>query len=124
MHVVLHRWFDKSFQLIVTRGGHAAINFEHSWGDGVAVLRLFNELYNDRKHQYSEQEPTMEGVVKLDFDISPRVVNAIEQARQKIGDDCKALSVDTLQYKKYGKDLIKKLKLSPDAILQLAIQVC
>ena len=121
---MLHRWFDKSFQLIVTRGGHAAINFEHSWGDGVAVLRLFNELYKDRKHQYSEQEPTMEGVVKLNFDVSPNVVNAVEQAKQKLGTDCKSLSVDTLQYKKYGKDLIKKLKLSPDAILQLAIQVC
>lgn len=25
----------------------AAINFEHSWGDGVAILRLFNEIYKD-----------------------------------------------------------------------------
>lgn len=37
-----NRWFDKSFSLIVTRDGYAGINFEHSWGDGVAVLRLFN----------------------------------------------------------------------------------
>ena len=39
------RWFDKSFNLIVTKNGLSAINFEHSWGDGVAVLRFFNELY-------------------------------------------------------------------------------
>lgn len=26
------------------RNGNAAINFEHSWGDGVAVLRFFNEV--------------------------------------------------------------------------------
>lgn len=41
------RWFDKSFQLIVSKQGTAAVNFEHSWGDGVAVLRYFRELYKE-----------------------------------------------------------------------------
>lgn len=35
-----NRWFDKSFSVIVTQDGFAGINFEHSWGDGVAVLRF------------------------------------------------------------------------------------
>lgn len=42
-----NRWFDKSFSFIVHKDGTAAIIFEHSWGDGVAVLRLFNELYKE-----------------------------------------------------------------------------
>lgn len=42
-----NRWFDKSFSLIVAKDGTSAINFEHSWGDGVAVLRLFNEVYKE-----------------------------------------------------------------------------
>ena len=37
------RWLDKSFQLIVSANAKAAVNFEHAWGDGVAVLRFFNE---------------------------------------------------------------------------------
>lgn len=41
------RWFDKSFSLIVTKDGHAGLNFEHSWGDGVAVIRYFNEIHTD-----------------------------------------------------------------------------
>uniref|UniRef100_A0A183GMB5 Carn_acyltransf domain-containing protein n=1 Tax=Heligmosomoides polygyrus TaxID=6339 RepID=A0A183GMB5_HELPZ len=40
-----NRWFDKCFQLIVDGNGQATINFEHSWGDGVAVLRLMEESY-------------------------------------------------------------------------------
>lgn len=36
-----NRWFDKSFSLIVSKDGYGGINFEHSWGDGVAVLRYF-----------------------------------------------------------------------------------
>ena len=31
----------------MTKGGKAAVNFEHAWGDGVAVLRYFNEVYKD-----------------------------------------------------------------------------
>lgn len=33
--------------MIVSKEGLGAINFEHSWGDGVAILRLFNEIYKD-----------------------------------------------------------------------------
>lgn len=42
-----NRWFDKSFSLIVARDGVAGVNFEHSWGDGVAVLRYFQDIYKD-----------------------------------------------------------------------------
>lgn len=41
------RWFDKSFSLIVSKDGVAGLNFEHSWGDGVAVLRYFQDIYKD-----------------------------------------------------------------------------
>uniref|UniRef100_A0A8C4QL18 Choline/carnitine acyltransferase domain-containing protein n=1 Tax=Eptatretus burgeri TaxID=7764 RepID=A0A8C4QL18_EPTBU len=39
------RWFDKSLSVIVANDGNAAVNFEHSWGDGVAVLRFMNEVF-------------------------------------------------------------------------------
>lgn len=45
MKIHFSRWFDKSFSLIVAKNGEAAINFEHSWGDGIAVLRFLNEIY-------------------------------------------------------------------------------
>ena len=38
------RWLDKSFSLIVSANGKAALNFEHAWGDGVAVMRFVNEV--------------------------------------------------------------------------------
>ena len=44
---VLCRWFDKSVSLIVAQSGKACVNFEHSWGDGVAVLRYFNEVFDE-----------------------------------------------------------------------------
>ena len=50
-----YRWFDKSFQLVLCKDGKAAVNFEHAWGDGVAVLRFFNEVKsNFENFSYSE----------------------------------------------------------------------
>ncbi len=119
----MHRWFDKSVQLIVTQGGHAAINFEHSWGDGVAVLRFLEDLHKDTKHHFSSCNPTLEGVTRLDFNFSPQLSDAVEHAKGQIEERCKSLSVNTLEYHKYGKNFIKDKKLSPDGLLQLAIQV-
>lgn len=31
----------------MTQDGCSGVNFEHSWGDGVAVLRFFQELYSE-----------------------------------------------------------------------------
>ena len=117
------RWFDKSIQLIVTQGGHAAINFEHAWGDGVAVLRFLEELYNDRKHQFSSGSPTLENVTRLELNPSPQITEAVADAKNKIEKRCKSLSFSILEYHKYGKNFIKSRKLSPDSLMQLAIQV-
>jgi carnitine O-palmitoyltransferase 2 len=40
-----NRWFDKCFNIIVCGNGKAGISWEHAWGDGVAVLYFFNEVY-------------------------------------------------------------------------------
>ncbi len=122
---VHNRWFDKSFSLTVTKGARACINFEHAWGDGVAVLRLFNELYKDSHKGLTTctAQSTMSGVNMLGFDLSESMKGAIEAAKKEIESNTKRLKINTLQYEKYGKNFLKKSKLSPDAILQLSIQV-
>lgn len=35
----------------MAKDGKAAVNFEHSWGDGVAVLRFFQDIYKDSTSQ-------------------------------------------------------------------------
>ncbi len=123
--MVPYRWFDKSFSLIVNKGGSSSINFEHAWGDGVAVLRLFNELYKDASNCLTtcSAPPSVGGVTRLTFDLSDSMKNSIEAAKNEIESKTKKLSIKSLQYEKYGKNLLKKSKLSPDAILQLSIQV-
>ncbi|KAM7106208.1 carnitine O-palmitoyltransferase 2, mitochondrial [Ciconia maguari] len=134
-HTMLHgdganRWYDKSFNLIITKDGTAGINFEHSWGDGVAVLRFQNEVFKD-----STKEPAISPqsqpasvdssrvVQKLDFKLNDALKAGITKAKQKFDASVEALSVNMIQFHEGGKDLLKQKKVSPDAVAQLAFQM-
>ena len=46
-----NRWFDKSFGMMFASTGDCfGLRFEHSWGDGVAVMRFCDDVVNDARH--------------------------------------------------------------------------
>ncbi|PSN55812.1 hypothetical protein C0J52_02486 [Blattella germanica] len=124
-----NRWFDKSFSLLLTKDGYAAINFEHSWGDGVAVLRYFQDMLKDslknpRVHpdtKPSNCSPETK-VQKLDFNIDEKAKDFIEQATKKFDSLCKSLDIDYVEYMEHGRKTCKKYKVSPDSVMQLSFQ--
>ncbi|CAF4418226.1 unnamed protein product, partial [Adineta steineri] len=40
----VNRWYDKSFNMIMLSDGTLGLHCEHSWGDGVALLRFCNDI--------------------------------------------------------------------------------
>ncbi|KAM4721091.1 carnitine O-palmitoyltransferase 2, mitochondrial [Rhinophrynus dorsalis] len=126
----LNRWYDKSFSIIMTEDGTTAINFEHSWGDGVAVLRFQNEVFKD-----STQRPAVsplscpaivdssKAVQKLNFHLDDSLKAAVVNAKKKFDAAVNSLTIETMEFKRGGKDFLKTQKLSPDAISQLAFQM-
>ncbi|CAL1532065.1 unnamed protein product, partial [Lymnaea stagnalis] len=127
----VNRWFDKSFQLIISKGGTAAVNFEHSWGDGVAVLRYFKEVFSDSIQNSrvspdtrpSEKVNSEKRVQRLDFRLDPFIKETITKAKQRFDDATSSLDIHHLQYSKMTKKDLKNAKLSPDSVMQLAIQL-
>jgi carnitine O-palmitoyltransferase 2 len=143
------RWFDKSFSLILTKDGTAGINFEHSWGDGVAVLRYFTDMFKDSTNQpqiHPETKPSgfdaaghvrklgrialycfdLPELIKFfveDFKLNDSIKNSISEAKKRHMAISKSLGFDVLEMQNYGKKLCKKHKVSPDAIMQLGFQV-
>jgi carnitine O-palmitoyltransferase 2 len=110
--------------------GHAAITFEHSWGDGVAVLRVFNEVFEDstRHHHVgpetvvdSKTDPQSE-VKHLAFQMDGFCKNAAKEAREKLAKFTATLDLNFLKYNKMNRDYFKQKKLSPDSMFQLAFQ--
>lgn len=134
-HTMLHgdginRWYDKSFNLVLAKDGTAAIHFEHSWGDGVAVLRFQNEVFKDSVQSPAvtpESQPaavdSSKAVQKLNFKLNDALKQGITKAKQHFDATMKTLTFEVLQFKRGGKEFLKKQKLSPDAVTQLAFQV-
>lgn len=125
-----NRWYDKSLSVIVDKDGTAGINFEHSWGDGVAVLRYFNELYKDTTNNpfvhpttnssLSGVEPT---VKLLEFDVDSKAENDIKTAVVAHKAVVGSIDMNFLKYEKLNKAECKKFKVSPDAFMQLSFQL-
>ncbi|CAF0769107.1 unnamed protein product [Brachionus calyciflorus] len=127
-----NRWFDKSNTIIINKSGHAAVNFEHSWGDGVAVLRFFNELYDDSVQNAfvnSQTKPVfnkgdIKNVVrKLKFNLDDEIKVSVKKAEENYKATTGRLNLRNFELEKYGRFFVKNYNLSPDSIMQSGIQV-
>ncbi|XP_072181875.1 carnitine O-palmitoyltransferase 2, mitochondrial-like [Diadema setosum] len=125
-----YRWFDKSFQVIVCKNGLMSVNFEHAWGDGVAVLRFFNETFKDTREKPavspSAQPASIDAsqnVKRLALDLDPAVSNAIDTARANYDAATSKLGINAHQHMDFGKNFLKTCKISPDSIMQLSFQM-
>lgn len=120
-----NRWFDKSFSLILDPKGNAAVNFEHSWGDGVAVLRFVEEVHKDSLKKTPvdlSHLPSVGKPHKLEWRLSAATKEAIREAGERF--DCHAKSVDYAHGRvELGASLFKKKGISPDGTLQMAFQI-
>ncbi|VDM08500.1 unnamed protein product [Wuchereria bancrofti] len=125
------RWFDKSFNFIIFKNGFFGINAEHSWGDAAVVAHLmeFCAIKTVCEYNYDENGNTrgqVESIPKYDrlrwhitSELNTTIMKCFRTGRALIDDVEMALLVWT----KYGKGLIKKLHVSPDGFLQLALQL-
>jgi hypothetical protein len=130
----LNRWFDKSFQVHVTRNGTSAGTFEHSAMDSLPVLYWTRHVHEaeagDYKHGGQEastaatdlslHQPPQELVFDVDSDILGSVENGLATARRTLSRlDAEAIKVIEFG----GKFLSKELSVSPDAFVQMALQL-
>ena len=115
---------------MVCRNGLSGIHFEHSWGDGVAVLRYFNEIHKDSidnpacsSSQLASLDLSASTFRKLDFTLPSSLESKIKAAKENFDKRVSSLDMDTLQSSQFGRDYLKRKKISPDAVMQLAFQV-
>ncbi|KAI1003355.1 Carnitine [Podosphaera aphanis] len=123
-----NRWFDKPLQFIINDNGTSGFNGEHSMMDGTPTHRLndyLNEAIFQNKLNFAESpvrsnipEPC-EVILHIDKNVETEIERAKKDFRQAI--DTHELRVQA--YKGYGKGLIKKFRCSPDAYVQMIIQL-
>lgn len=123
-----NRWFDKPLQFIVNDNGTSGFMGEHSMMDGTPTHRL-NDYVNDvifnNKIDLSSTdvrsnvpEPSLVRF-NINKDVQKEIDRAVTDFNAVIGQH--ELAVQS--YQGYGKGLIKKFKCSPDAYVQMIIQL-
>ncbi|KAL2887138.1 carnitine O-acetyltransferase-like protein [Ceratocystis lukuohia] len=123
-----NRWYDKPLQFIINDNGTSGFMGEHSMMDGTPTHRLndyLNDMIFNNKLDFSNPEirsniphPTpikfvINGAVQAEID------RAVNDFKEVIGKHELAVQA----YQGYGKGLIKKFKCSPDAYVQMIIQL-
>ncbi|CAF0926282.1 unnamed protein product [Adineta steineri] len=136
-HAILHgkgydRWFDKSFNFIISKNAVFGFNVEHSWADAPISGHMVEYVLSEDLLYYGYDElgntcgtPRFTALkpVKLKFTI-PESCNAmIEKSLTQATKLYNDVDLHVYVQDAYGKGFMKKCKLSPDAYIQMALQL-
>ncbi|KAL4938927.1 hypothetical protein BDV06DRAFT_199888 [Aspergillus oleicola] len=123
-----NRWFDKPLQFIVNENGTAGFMGEHSMMDGSPTHRLNDHLNNlifNKKIDLSDKpvRSDLPDPRPINFHLNEESLEAIDVAAKEHRQQIAAHELRVQAYQGYGKGLIKKFKCSPDAYVQMIIQL-
>ncbi|XP_061434655.1 carnitine O-palmitoyltransferase 1, liver isoform-like [Lethenteron reissneri] len=126
------RWFDKSFTLVVYANGKMGLNAEHSWADAPIVGHLWEVVmatdcftlgYTVDGQCLGSPNPRLPPPQRLHWDIPEECELEVERSlalARTLADD---VDFHSFAFESFGKGLIKRCRSSPDAFLQLALQL-
>ncbi|XP_061577444.1 carnitine O-palmitoyltransferase 1, liver isoform isoform X2 [Cololabis saira] len=126
------RWFDKSFNLIVFKNGTMGLNAEHAWADAPIIGHLWEHVlstdpiklgYTEDGHCHGEPHPNLPGPQRMQWDIPAECQEVIQHSltvARRLADD---VDCHIIPFHEFGKGRIKKCRTSPDAFIQMALQL-
>ncbi|KAL9914661.1 carnitine O-palmitoyltransferase whd isoform 2-T5 [Glossina fuscipes fuscipes] len=124
-----NRWFDKSFTVCVGTNGRVGFNAEHTWADAPVMGHTWEYIFADDIDGYDENGNT-KGIpefqppspVHLSWALEP-CLDRIEEATLAADKLISDIDLRILVHNQYGKGFMKKCRLSPDAYIQMALQL-
>jgi carnitine O-acetyltransferase len=123
-----NRWFDKPLQFIVNENGTSGFMGEHSMMDGTPTHRLndyANMLIFTNKLDFANPSvrSNLPEPLPIKFVINEDVKNEVQRAAIDFENVIGLHDLKVQAYQGYGKGLIKKFRCSPDAYVQMIIQL-
>lgn len=134
------RWYDKSFNMIVGKNARAGVNVEHSWADAPVAGHCWEFcIYTDHAKLGYDEDGNTKGYnefnakelsikelprpIRLKWDINDECQNTILKAKADAEKILSDVDLHVEHFADYGKRVIKKCRVSPDAYLQMALQL-
>lgn len=123
----MNRFYDKPLQFIVCDSGAAGFMGEHSMMDGTQTHRIndyINDVIVNNKIEFTSSVSNNQRIPReITFTVNDQVKKDIEQARNDFKTVIGQHELSVFAYNGYGKGMIKKFKCSPDAFMQMIIQL-
>ncbi|KAK2875977.1 hypothetical protein Q8A67_020073 [Cirrhinus molitorella] len=121
-----NRWYDKPLQLVIGADGVCGVVCEHSPFEGIVPVQCTEHLLkNTRSCKQSAVRSASElpRPRRLMWKCSPRIQGALASAADHLHRLVRNLDMNVFTFAAYGKEFIKQQKMSPDAYIQLALQL-
>uniref|UniRef100_A0A3Q3BSI2 Carnitine O-acetyltransferase a n=1 Tax=Haplochromis burtoni TaxID=8153 RepID=A0A3Q3BSI2_HAPBU len=120
-----NRWFDKSLQIIVAEDGSWGLNLIHIVADGTVSMALTDYLVASMKKPEMRQASILPLLMpqKLHFHVTPDIKEIIEQAKRSMDRNIQNFDLSVMVFDHFGKNYLKAHNMSPDAFIQMAIQL-
>lgn len=144
-------WFDKSISMVVFTNGKVGLNCEHSWADAPVLAHLMEEAHIIAEGvddvvdgvMYENEGPRKGRVAipagadvsaaseigderswgRLTFSFSVDAEKDIFDAHKNLRQMVDNFDLVVVSHDAYGKDFIKRCSVSPDAYIQMAMQL-
>nr|XP_046233647.1 choline O-acetyltransferase-like [Scatophagus argus] len=123
-----NRWYDKSLQFVVGMDGVCGVVCEHSPFEGIVLVQCSEHVMKYITGSPSKMARTssireLPPPRKLLWKCNPHIQGLLAASGDRLQRLVNNLDMDVLTFKAYGKDFIKKQKMSPDAFIQVALQL-
>ncbi|XP_067409082.1 choline O-acetyltransferase [Emydura macquarii macquarii] len=123
-----NRWYDKPMQFVVGRDGVCGTVCEHSPFDGIVLVQCTEHLLkhmkeNSKKLVRADSVSELPTPRRLRWKCSPEIQGHLASSAEKLQRIANNLDFIAYKFENYGKEFIKKQKTSPDAYIQVALQL-
>ncbi|XP_004388024.1 choline O-acetyltransferase [Trichechus manatus latirostris] len=123
-----NRWYDKSLQFVVGRDGVCGVVCEHSPFDGIILVQCTEHLLKHMKKSTqklvrADSVSELPAPRRLRWKCSPEIQGHLASSAEKLQRIVKNLDFTVHKFNYYGKTFIKQQKCSPDAFIQVALQL-
>ncbi|CAG7820347.1 unnamed protein product [Allacma fusca] len=124
-------WFDKSMNFRFCQN-EVGTNVEHSWGDGTAAAYLAETGYynvnnykkiDEEGYVISNEEISLPNPQRLAWDLPKDCIDAIAEADKAFLSMTADFDLKVIDFTSFGRGSIKQMNTSPDAFVQMALQL-
>lgn len=122
----ISRWFDKTLQFIVGENGYCSVVFEHAPVDASPVATMMDFIcdhFNLGNFEGEDAVGELDPTSIIEFSLPEKIHNSILKAKENFDQVVNDLETKVTTFDRFGKSFPQEYGISPDSLVQLAIQL-